>query len=175
MCLTPEQSALKIKFIIFDVDGVLTDGGIYVGEKGEIYKPFNVKDGFAITSWHKLGLKSAIITGRQSEMVRIRAEKLGITALWQGNPDKRSAYDALKTKYELNDEEIAYVGDDIIDLPIMKQVGLPIAVNDAAPEVKKAARLVTGQIGGHGAVREAIEFILKKQGYWDKIVEEYLK
>ena len=174
MSLAAEWAAAEIKFIIFDVDGVLTDGGIYIGEKGEIFKPFNVKDGFAITTWHKLGLRSAIITGRNSEMVRIRAEKLGITALWQGNPDKRAAYAELKEKYSLSDKEIAYIGDDIIDLPIMLQVGLPIAVGDAADEVKKQALLITGKTGGHGAVREAIEFILKKQGHWDKIVSEYL-
>ena len=154
---------------------MLTDGGIYVGDHGEMYKPFNVKDGLAITTWHKLGLRSAIITGRQSEMVRIRAEKLGITDLWQGNPDKRAAYEALKEKYSLSDKEIAYIGDDLIDLPIMTKVGLPIAVGDAVSEVKKYALLVTKQTGGHGAVREAIEFILKIQGIWDKIVNKYLE
>lgn len=174
MSLAAERAA-DIKLIIFDVDGVLTDGGIYVGDHGEMYKPFNVKDGLAITTWHKLGLRSAIITGRQSEMVRIRAEKLGITDLWQGNPDKREAYEALKEKYSLSDKEIAYIGDDLIDLPIMTKVGLPIAVGDAVSEVKKYALLVTEQTGGHGAVREAIEFILKIQGIWDKIVNKYLE
>lgn len=174
MSLAAERAA-DIKLIIFDVDGVLTDGGIYVGDHGEMYKPFNVKDGLAITTWHKLGLRSAIITGRQSEMVRIRAEKLGITDLWQGNPDKRAAYEALKEKYSLSDKEIAYIGDDLIDLPIMTKVGLPIAVGDAVSEVKKYALLVTEQTGGHGAVREAIEFILKIQGIWDKIVNKYLE
>lgn len=174
MSLAAERAA-DIKLIIFDVDGVLTDGGIYVGDHGEMYKPFNVKDGLAITTWHKLGLRSAIITGRQSEMVRIRAEKLGITDLWQGNPDKREAYEALKEKYSLSDKEIAYIGDDLIDLPIMTKVGLPIAVGDAVFEVKKYALLVTEQTGGHGAVREAIEFILKMQGIWDKIVNKYLE
>lgn len=174
MSLAAERAA-DIKLIIFDVDGVLTDGGIYVGDHGEMYKPFNVKDGLAITTWHKLGLRSAIITGRQSEMVRIRAEKLGITDLWQGNPDKRTAYETLKEKYSLSDKEIAYIGDDLIDLPIMTKVGLPIAVGDAVSEVKKYALLVTEQTGGHGAVREAIEFILKIQGIWDKIVNKYLE
>ena len=175
MISSHEEAAKKIKMFIFDVDGVLTDGGIYVGDNGELFKPFNVKDGFAITAWNGEGLKTAIITGRASKMVAVRAERLGITAVWQGNPDKRKAYAELKEKFSLTDEQIAYVGDDIVDLPIMKQVGLAFAVADAAPEAKETAAVVTKCSGGHGAVREAVEFVLKAQNRWNKIVDRYLK
>lgn len=170
-----EEAARKIKMFIFDVDGTLTDGGIYVGEKGELFKPFNVRDGFAITEWHKAGGLSAVITGRESAMVAVRAKRLGITEVRQGNPDKRAAYRELKEKYGISDAEVAYVGDDIIDLPVMIKAGLPVAVADAAPEVRERALLVTERTGGHGAVREAVEFVLQAQGLWDKIVDRYLK
>lgn len=168
-------AAKNISFIIFDVDGVLTDCSIYVGENGELFKQFNGKDGQGIVVWQQLGLRSAIITGRQSEMVKRRAEKLGITEVRQGNSDKRGAYRELKEKYGLKDEEIAYVGDDLIDLPVMCRAGLPVAVGDAADEVKEHALLVTEKGGGHGAVREAIEFILKAQGRWENVIKSYLE
>lgn len=170
-----EEAAKKIKMFIFDVDGSLSDGGIYVGNDGELFKRFDVKDGFAVNSLADEGYLSAIITGRQSEIVEKRAKRLRITAVWQGNPDKRGAYKELKEKFSLSDEEIAFVGDDLIDLPIMVQTGLPIAVADAAEEVKERSLLVTKARGGHGAVREAIEFVLKAQGRWEKLVEKYLK
>ena len=113
------KAAKKVKLVIFDVDGVLTDGGIYIGEKGELYKPFNCRDGLGITLAHKLGLKTAIITGRQSKQVAYRARELKISEVFQGNSDKREAYNELKKHTGFRDEEIAYIGDDLIDLPIM--------------------------------------------------------
>lgn len=169
------EKARKTECFIFDVDGVLTDRGIYIGEKGELFKPFNGHDGLGIKLWHGEGKKSAVITGRKSEMVRMRAETLGVTAIWQGNPDKRQAYNELKEKFGLQDEQIAYIGDDLIDLPIMKQVGFSVAVADAVSEVKEIADYVTNISGGHGAVREAIEFVLKAQGRWDNIIKNYLE
>ena len=162
------ERAKRVKLIIFDVDGVLTDGGIYIGADGELFKPFFCRDGLGITLAHRAGLKTAIITGRQSEHLRYRAKELHITEVYQGNLDKREAYRDLKAKLGLADEEIAYFGDDLVDLPIMGQVGFPAAVG--VQEVREAAVLQSDYPGGHGAVRQLIEFILKAQGKWQGLV-----
>ncbi len=169
------ERAGKIKLVIFDVDGVLTDSGIYIGRDGELFKSFYCRDGLGITLAHKAGLQTAVITGRKSEQVSRRAEELHISAVWQGVMDKRDAYRQVKEKFSLGDEEIAYIGDDLIDLPVMIQVGLPAAVADAVPEVRARAALVSGFPGGRGAVREILEFILKAQGLWEPILEGYLR
>lgn len=169
------EQAKNIKLIIFDVDGVLTDGGIYIGEKGELYKPFFCRDGLGITLAHKAGIKTAIITGRQSKQLAFRANELHITEVFQGHMDKRAAYRELKKKLELCDEQIGYVGDDLVDLPVLLQVGLPMAVGDAIPEVRQEALLTSGFPGGRGAVRELIEFILKAQGKWDFLLHAYCR
>lgn len=165
--------AEKIKLVIFDVDGTLTDGGIYIGLNGELFKAFNCQDGFGIVAAHKLGLKTAIITGRESVITLNRAKELGITAVKQGQMDKRNAYNELKAEFNLRDDEIAYVGDDIIDLPVFVQVGFRAAVGNAKIEVKERAHFVAENDGGKGAVREAIEFILKSQGKWAELVRQY--
>ena len=165
--------AKKIKLIIFDVDGTLTDGGIYIGTNGEIFKAFNCQDGFGIVTAHKLGLKTAIITGRESVITSNRAKELGITAVKQGQMDKRNAYKELKAEFNLRDEEIAYVGDDIIDLPVFVQVGFRAAVGNANIELKERAHFVAKNDGGKGAVREVLEFIFKSQGKWTEIVKYY--
>ncbi|SFT61811.1 3-deoxy-D-manno-octulosonate 8-phosphate phosphatase (KDO 8-P phosphatase) [Selenomonas sp. GACV-9] len=167
------ERAQAVKLIIFDVDGVLTDGGIYIGESGELYKPFFCRDGLGITLAHKAGLKTAIITGRRSAQVAFRAGELHISEVFQGSLDKRAAYRTLKEKLELCDEEIGYIGDDLIDLPIMSQVGLPMAVADAVPEVRQQALLTSGFAGGHGAVRELLEFVLKAQGKWQVLLQDF--
>ena len=168
------ERAKKIKLIISDVDGVLTDGGIYIGEEGELFKAFNVKDGFGITLALRLGFKFAIITGRKSKQLEIRMKELGVSDVFQGKIDKRMAYSDIKEKYALADEEIAYIGDDIVDLPVMAQVGFPATVADAPSEVKNYSCVVSDLNGGHGAVREVIEFILKAQGLWQDVVNSYL-
>ena len=168
------KAAKKIKLVIFDVDGVLTDGGIYIGAKGELYKPFYCRDGLGISLAHKYGLQTAIITGRKSEQVAFRAKELGICHVFQGNSDKRSAYDELKERTGLKDEQIAYIGDDLIDLPVMLQVGLPMAVADAEESVRAQSLVVSGKNGGHGAVRELLEFIFKVQGKWEDIMADFL-
>lgn len=165
--------AQKVKLIIFDVDGTLTDGGIYIGNSGEIFKAFNCQDGFGITAAHKFGLKTAIITGRTSTITTNRAKGLGIIAVKQGQMDKRNAYKELKAEFNLRDDEIAYVGDDIIDLPVLVQVGFRTAVGNANIEVKERAHFVAENDGGKGAVREVIEFILKSQGKWAELVKQY--
>ncbi|MDD6382770.1 KdsC family phosphatase [Mitsuokella sp.] len=165
--------AKKVRLIIFDVDGVLTDGGIYVGTEGELFKPFFCRDGLGITIAHRSGLKTAIITGRESQQLLHRAQELHITEVFQGKLDKRSAYRELKKRLNLADEEIAYFGDDLVDLAVMCQVGFPAAVGDAVPEVRAAAVAVSGFPGGHGAVRELIEFILKAQGKWQSLLDDF--
>ena len=160
-----------IKLIILDVDGVLTDGGIYVDADGrELYKAFNVKDGLGITLAKQVGIATAIITGKESSIVAHRAAALGIELVYQGNLDKRAAYADIKEKTGLRDEEIAYIGDDVLDLPIMTQVGFPMAVADAVEEVLDIAEFVAPEVGGHGAVRICYEEILRAQGKWDKII-----
>ncbi|MBQ7705602.1 MAG: HAD hydrolase family protein [Selenomonadaceae bacterium] len=165
--------AKKIKLVIFDVDGTLTDGGIYIGTSGELFKSFNCHDGFGITAAHKAGLKTAILTGRESACTANRAKELGITAVKQGHMDKRNAYKELKAEFNLRDEEIAYVADDIIDLPVLIQVGFRAAVGNAKIEVKERAHFIAENDGGKGAVREVLEFILKSQGKWEKIIRQY--
>ncbi len=167
--------ARKVKLIIFDVDGVLTDGGIYVGENGELFKPFFARDGLGITLSHRAGLKTAIITGRSSKQVLLRAEALHIGEVYQGNLDKRAAYRDLRDKLGLRDEEIAYIGDDLVDLPLLVQVGFPAAVGDAMPDVKKHVCCIADLPGGHGAVREILEFILKAQGKWEELLAGFMK
>ncbi len=166
--------ARRVRLIVFDVDGVLTDGGVYIGPEGEVMKRFDIKDGLGIALWHRVGGKTAILTGRSSEIVRRRAEELHITNVRQGCADKREAYEALKAELSVSDDEVAYLGDDLIDLPVMRRVALPIAVGDAVPEVKSAARLVTRRPGGHGAAREAIERILKAQDRFEDAAVSYL-
>lgn len=168
------ERAKKVKLIIMDVDGVLTDGGVYIGETGELFKPFHARDGVGIRIASQLGFKFAIITGRKSQQLMIRAKELGINDVFQGQLDKRAAYNDIKEKFALTDEEIAYVGDDLIDLPIMVQVGFPATVADAPSEMKNYSCVVSDLNGGRGAVREVIEFILKAQGLWQDVVNSYL-
>ena len=167
--------AAKVKLIIMDVDGTLTDGGIYIGESGELFKPFNCRDGLGINLARKVGIETAILTGRESKQVLIRAQELKINPelIFQGHEDKRAAYIEIKNKFRLKDEEIAYIGDDIIDLPIMVQVGFTGTVANAVTEVKNRVCVVSDFKGGQGAVREIIEFILKAKGVWNDIINEY--
>ena len=156
-----------IKLVLLDVDGTLTDGGIYRGNNGEELKRFNVKDGYAIVNAQKLGIEFGIITGRKSELVEIRAKELKIKYLYQGISEKTVILEEIMKKDGLSKEEIAYMGDDLNDLLIMKQVGLSGTPKDAVDEVIKVADFVSKRNGGSGAVREFIEHILKKDGKWE--------
>ena len=167
------ERARRVRFIIFDVDGVLTDGGIYTGETGEFMKPFYVRDGLGIRLWQNEGFGTAIITGRASAIVSLRAAELKIEDTYLGHIDKRSAYADIKARHGLLDEEIAYIGDDIVDLPILREVGLPCAVGDAVPEVRETAQIIAAAPGGRGAVREIYEIILKTQGLWERILTAF--
>ncbi len=166
--------AKKIKLIILDVDGVMTDGGIITGSgKGE-YKRFEVKDGTGFALGRLSGLKFAIISGRFSGSITTRAKELKIRVVYQGVDFKINAYKKIKKRFGLRDSEICFMGDELIDLPVLEKCGFAAAPADAVPEVKKAADMVTGKAGGRGCVREAVEFILKKKGLWEKAVKRYM-
>lgn len=170
-----ETRAQNIKLLVLDVDGVLTDGHIIFGRDGELMKNFHSQDGLGIAIAHKAGMKTAIITGRESQIVQLRSTELKIMDVYQGSMNKVEAFCELLAKYSLGVEEVAYVGDDLIDLPVMVQVGLSCAVANAVPEVKEHAHFITTQRGGQGAVREVVEFILKAQGKWNDIVNAYIQ
>ena len=160
-----------IKLVLLDVDGTLTDGGIYRGNNGEELKRFNVKDGYAIVNAQKLGIEFGIITGRKSELVEIRSNELKIKYLYQGISEKTVILKEIMQKTGLKKEEIAYMGDDLNDILIMKQSGLTGAPKDAADEVIQIAEFVSEKNGGSGAVREFVEYILKKDGKWETFLK----
>ncbi|MDD4599685.1 MAG: HAD-IIIA family hydrolase [Negativicutes bacterium] len=167
--------AAKIKLIIFDVDGVLTSGQIYIGREGELMKQFHTHDGMAISAAHKVGLKTAIITGRESEMVKFRGAELNIGDIYQAAKDKVEVLTELAEKHNLKFDEIGYVGDDLNDLAVIMKVGFGCAPANAISEVKERAHYVATREGGQGAVREIVEFILKAQGKWEDVITLYTK
>lgn len=169
------KRASAIKLLIMDVDGVLTDGGIIFDSKGHEIKIFDVKDGHGIKMLHDCGIMTAVITGRQSEIVSKRASELGITYIYQATADKSLAYNNIKQLSSLNDSEIACIGDDINDIPLFKRAGFAIAVRDAVPELKHLSHYVTKNRGGRGAVREVCELILKSQDRWQGVLDAYLQ
>ncbi len=166
--------AKKVRIVIFDVDGVLTDGSLFIGDDGQEYKAFNSRDGHGMVMLQQTGIKLAIITGRTSEVVRIRMEGLGIEHVYQGRRDKLPAYEDLKQTLGVDDEAIAYVGDDVVDLPIMRRAGLPIAVADAHPLVLEHAVWHTSSPGGRGAGRDVCEMIMDAQGTLAEMMQRYL-
>ena len=169
-----QQRARQIKLVIFDVDGVLTDGALFLGDDGQEYKAFNSKDGHGMVMLQQQGIKIGIITGRTSEVVRTRMNSLGIEHVFQGIKEKLPAYEQLKTQLGLDDSEIAYVGDDVVDLPVMTKVGLAIAVNDAHSFTRQHAHWTTASGGGRGAAREVCELIMDAQGLLQETLESYL-
>jgi 3-deoxy-D-manno-octulosonate 8-phosphate phosphatase (KDO 8-P phosphatase) len=163
---TALELARAARLIIFDVDGVLTDGGLFYGDDGEEYKAFNSRDGHGIKMLRASGVDAAIITGRTSRVVAHRARNLGIARIIQGAEDKLVSYQHLLAEVGLTPEETAYMGDDLVDLPVMRRCGLAITVPEAPIEVRERAHLITRQSGGRGAAREACEFIMRAQGTW---------
>ena len=170
-----ERRAKVIKLVIFDVDGVLTDGSLILGNDGQEYKMFNTQDGHGMKLLRQSGVEIGVITARRSELVRRRMESLGVRHLFQGQSDKRVAYAELKQALDLQDDEIAYVGDDWLDLCIMRQVGLAIAVQNAHPTVKEVAHWTTEKRGGQCAVREVCDRIIQAQGKWDELLQCHLQ
>jgi 3-deoxy-D-manno-octulosonate 8-phosphate phosphatase (KDO 8-P phosphatase) len=168
------ERAKQIRLVIFDVDGVLTDGSLYLGDDGQEYKAFNSRDGHGMKMLQHTGVTLAIITGRTSEVVRIRMQSLGIAHVYQGRHDKVPAYEELRETLTLRDERVAYVGDDVVDLPIMRRVGLSVAVADAHRLVRRYAHWQTQAPGGKGAGREVCELIMEAQGTLGEMMEHYL-
>ena len=166
--------ASRIKLIAFDIDGVMTDGGLHYTDDGHELKTFNVQDGLGLKLLQRAGLELAIVTGRNSGVVAARAADLGIAHVFQGVGDKRATVGALLTKLGLHWQDCAFMGDDLIDLAVMAQCGLAIAPANARPLVRERAHAVTDAAGGHGAVREAAEFILAAQGQLEALFATYL-
>ena len=168
------EAAKKIKLIAFDVDGVLTDGKISYTSSGEEFKSFNVRDGHAIKMASRAGLTVAVITGRESPMVKRRCDELGIALLFQGVRDKSLSLADILGRTGLASFEIAYMGDDVVDLPVMMSVGLSCCPSDAADEVRHRSALVTKAPGGSGAAREVVLFILQEQDLLEGIMQRYM-
>jgi 3-deoxy-D-manno-octulosonate 8-phosphate phosphatase (KDO 8-P phosphatase) len=163
----------EIRCVCVDVDGVLTDGRIFMDAEGRSARAFHVHDGFAIRWFQKLGGVVVILSGKQSEAVAARARELGIQHVIQGSADKLADLRALAARLELDLSAIAFVGDDLPDLPPMRACGLPVAVANAVPAVKAVAKFVTARPGGEGALREAIEHVMKRSGRWNEVLEFY--
>jgi YrbI family 3-deoxy-D-manno-octulosonate 8-phosphate phosphatase len=159
--------------LVLDVDGVLTDGQIVYGDSGVEIKAFHVRDGSGLKIWQSVGKRVALITGRSSRVVDVRATELQIALVFQGIADKGTVFRHLLATTDLRSEQVAVVGDDLPDLPLLLEAGLAIAVADACSEVRAAAHYVTRAGGGRGAVREAIELILRCQDRWQPVVERY--
>jgi 3-deoxy-D-manno-octulosonate 8-phosphate phosphatase (KDO 8-P phosphatase) len=164
-----------IKLLLLDVDGVMTDGRIIYDSNGGETKAFDVKDGHGLKLVQRAGIQVGIITGRQSTIVDRRAAELGIELVYQGAKDKRLPFRKILQKLALEPGEVAYAGDDLVDLPVMRQVGFAATVADAMDEVKAAAHLVTRRAGGRGAVREICDHLLKASGRWSAVTRRYFE
>ena len=161
----------QLKMIISDIDGVWTDGSFYKGTDGQEFKKFNVNDGVGVAMARAAGFKIALISGRYSPATEYRAKELNIEDVYNGGLNKIVAYEELKKKYNLIDSEIAYVGDDLIDIPVMEKVGAPIAVENAIISVKEISIYITKTAGGYGAFRESVSWIINQQGRMSDILK----
>ncbi len=172
--MTLHERCRMIEMLVMDVDGVLTDGSIVYTDRGEEIKAFHVRDGSGLKLWMGLGKKTAILTGRKSAVVERRASELGIGAVIQGAEDKRTAFVELLTEHKLRENQAAYIGDDLPDVPVLRRCGLALTVADACPEARNQSHYVTRTPGGRGAVREIIELVLRAQGRWQEACARYL-
>jgi 3-deoxy-D-manno-octulosonate 8-phosphate phosphatase (KDO 8-P phosphatase) len=166
--------AAAIELLLLDVDGVLTDGSVIYADDGTELKRFHVRDGSGLKLWRLAGKRAAIVSGRKSAAVERRAAELGINPVLQGRDDKLAAFAAVLAATGLRAEQVCAVGDDLPDVPVLRRCGVSVAVADACAEARAAAAYVTATPGGRGAVREAIEWLLKLQGRWDEAVASYL-
>ncbi|HKP36628.1 MAG TPA: HAD-IIIA family hydrolase [Pyrinomonadaceae bacterium] len=168
-----ERRARRVKLVLMDCDGVLTDGRLWLMADGDEQKAFHARDGQGISLLHRAGLKTGIISGRTSSAVARRAEDLKINFVRQGAKDKVKALDEILKEAKISEDDSAYIGDDLGDIEVMARVELAVAVADAADETKNAAHYVTFLPGGRGAVREVCELILKSQGHWEELMEQF--
>jgi 3-deoxy-D-manno-octulosonate 8-phosphate phosphatase (KDO 8-P phosphatase) len=174
--LSPEQieKIKQLKLLILDVDGVLTDGRLFFDQQGNEYKCFHARDGHGLKLLKQTGVEIAVISGRSSATVALRMKNLGIEHVYQGHENKRMAFQEILQNLQLSPNQVAHVGDDLLDLPIMTQVGFAIAVQDANFAVKQYADWCTQTLGGQGAVREVCDLIMQVQGSFDKVLQGYL-
>ena len=163
----------KIKLVMIDNDGVLTDGRIVLGDYGDELKFFDVQDGLGLVLLRRAGLPTVIVSGKKSRINPRRAKDTRVTKLFQNVPDKLKLFEKMLKKFKAVPEEVCYIGDDLLDLPPMVRSGLAVAVSNAVPEVKEKAHYVTQKGGGRGGVREVVDMLLKGQGKWDKATEKY--
>jgi 3-deoxy-D-manno-octulosonate 8-phosphate phosphatase (KDO 8-P phosphatase) len=168
------ERASRIRLLIFDVDGVLTDGSLFLGDDGQEYKAFNSRDGHGIKMLQKHGVTVAIITGRTSKVVEHRMANLGVTHIYQGKLEKLPAFEELIKKVGVSADQTAYVGDDVVDLPVMRKVGLAIAVQDAHPMVVRHSHWQTPTAGGRGAARDVCEMLMEAHGVLEQELGRYL-
>ncbi len=169
------ERAAQIRLVIFDVDGVLTDGSLFLGDDGQEYKAFHSRDGHGMKMLQAAGVEIGIITGRTSQVVQHRMDSLGIRHVYQGKLEKLPAFEELVAKLGLSPHQVAYVGDDVVDLPVMRRVGLAIAVQDAHPLVREHAHWSAEHGGGRGAARDVCELIMRAQGSLDAQLQPYLE
>lgn len=169
-----EERARRVRVLLMDCDGVLTDGRIWLTADGEEQKAFHVRDGQGIALFHAAGLKTGVISGRTSLALERRAAELGISFIRQNVEDKVASMQEILAELSISPNECAYIGDDLADIPVMKRVGLAFAVADAADEAKQAAHSTTTRNGGHGAVADVCCLILKAQGRWDEVISRFL-
>ena len=167
--------ARKIRLLVMDVDGVLTDGRMVLSDKGDELKMFHTHDGIGLALAHRAGLRTALVTGETSPIAKARGDKLGVGTVVLGARRKGDVVDALLAERGWPPEALAYIGDDLLDVPALERAGLAVAVADAVDDVKAVAHVVTAAPGGHGAVRECVELILRAQRVWRPTVEAYVR
>lgn len=168
----PAEVLQGIEFLLLDVDGVLTDGRVHFDAEGREYKSFHVHDAAGIVYWHRAGGRSGLLSGRGGDVVQRRAEELGVHEVMLGRIDKGPAFDELLQRLELPPERFAYVGDDLLDLPVLRRVGFAATVPQARPEVLAQAHFVSERDAGFGAVRDVVEELLKARGAWQVVVDK---
>lgn len=170
-----KEKAKKVKLLILDVDGVLTDGKIVLDETGKQLKFFDVQDGLGVVLLKRAGINTIILSARYSRTVSLRAKDMKVFKIYQNSEDKLRTYQKILKQLKLKDKDVCFIGDELIDIPVLKRAGFSVAVANAAVEAKKVCDYTTKRKGGKGAVREVIELILKSQGKWDKVISRYLK
>ncbi len=173
--IVSQEQFERIQWLLLDIDGVMTDGTLYYGENGEIMKSFHVHDGHGIKLWLRANRHVAVITGRSSQIVSTRMNELGVTHVYQDAKDKYPVFTAFMEETGAKPEEVCYIGDELVDIPIISAAGIGVAVADAVEEVQLVSDYVTGRPGGRGAVREVIETLLHAQNAWMQVTDKYFK
>ena len=169
------ERAKAVKVLVLDIDGVMTDGRIIYGIYGEELKFFDVQDGFGIFLLNRAGIRSVIVTAKRSRIVKMRGRDLKVAKVYHGYTDKLIPFNKIVKRFKVTPEEVCFIGDDLIDIPVLKRVGFAVAVPNAVDEVKAASHHITSKTGGRGAVREICDLILKSQGKWDSATAKYLR